>query len=218
MDPKNETTKPASNMEKLKQEAAGCGSDCACHAADGSARVRWIVGTIVLLAAGALVVRAVMKDDQRAAPPKTANTFAIPMAAATPADSATPADPAAVVVKEIAGFAELNTLATDTTAVFVFLPAKAGEAGVMPTAQMESTAKTLAAKGTKVGLFSLKADSADYKNVTSQTAAPAVLVMVKGRGMVPVSGEITEAKLIQGVVAASSAGGCGAGGCGSGGC
>jgi hypothetical protein len=44
---------------------------------------------------------------------------------------------------------------------------------------------------------------------------PGVLAMVKGKGMSPVSGEITETRLIQGFVAASN---CGPGGCGPGGC
>ena len=42
-------------------------------------------------------------------------------------------------------------------------------------------------------------------------AVPGVLAMVKGRGMSAVSGEVTEAKLLQGYVAAGSAGGCGPG-------
>ena len=42
-------------------------------------------------------------------------------------------------------------------------------------------------------------------------AVPGVLALVKGRGMSAVSGEITEAKLVQGYVAAGSAGGCGPG-------
>ena len=123
-------------------------------------------------------------------------------------------------VARAATLAAAGVVAAETTAVMVFLPAQAGAAVALPTAQMESAARTLGTKGTKVGLFTLKADSADYKTVTAQTTVPGVLVLVKGRGMIPVSGEITEAKLVQGFVAASSAGGCGpaAGGCGPAGC
>ena len=225
MNQKNEQTPPANNMEQLQQQASSCGAECNCHAAGNSGRGRWLVGGIVLLAAGALVVRAVMTDGPKPTPTKeTAKTFVAPAVVTVPADAAAVAAPkaatATVVGRELAGFADLNALAAETTAVMVFLPAKAGEAVALPTAEMESAARTLGAKGTKVGLFTLKADSADYKNVTAQTAVPGVLVLVKGRGMIPVSGQITEAKLVQGFVAAASAGGCGpaAGGCGPAGC
>ena len=44
--------------------------------------------------------------------------------------------------------------------------------------------------------------------------------MARGRGVVPITGEITEIKLVQGFVAASSSGGCGpsTAGCGPAGC
>ena len=77
------------------------------------------------------------------------------------------------------------------------------------------------AQGQKIGLFTLKTDSPDYAQVAAQISVPCVLAMVKGRGMIPVSGDITETKLIQGFVAASSSGGgCGpaSGGCGPAGC
>jgi hypothetical protein len=73
----------------------------------------------------------------------------------------------------------------------------------------------------KVGVFTLKTDSRDYAQVALQIAVPGTIAMVKGRGMAPVSGEITEAKLVQAFVSASSAGGgCGpsSGGCGPSGC
>ena len=63
--------------------------------------------------------------------------------------------------------------------------------------------------GLKCGLFTLKAGSRDYDQIAAQMSVPGVLAMVKGRGMSAVSGDITEAKLVQGFVAASSAGGCG---------
>jgi hypothetical protein len=142
-----------------------------------------------------------------------------PAAGVSPAVSAGAAvpGPKAVVGTEIAAFAELNALAADTTAVFVFVPAKSPDATPAPSAQMEAAARTIAAQGKqKVGIFTLKTDSADYEQILGQVTAPGVLALVKGRGMNAVSGEITETKLVQAFVAASKAGGCGSGssGCG----
>ncbi|MBU4365897.1 MAG: hypothetical protein L6437_16565, partial [Kiritimatiellae bacterium] len=71
-----------------------------------------------------------------------------------------------------------------------------------------------------IGIFTLKPGSRDYEQIATQMPVPGVLAMVKGRGMIPVSGDITETKLIQGFVAASSGGGCGpsSAGCGPAGC
>jgi MYXO-CTERM domain-containing protein len=137
--------------------------------------------------------------------------------AVTAADSVAAAPPAATttapVGAAIAAFAELNTLAADTTAVFVFVPARQPDSTPPPKAQMEAAARTIAAPGDNtVGLFSLTPGSADYEQIVGQVAVPGVLALVKGRGMQAVSGDITETKLVQAFVAASSAGGaCGAG-------
>ena len=61
------------------------------------------------------------------------------------------------------------------------------------------------AQGKKIGLFNLKPGSRDYDQIAKQMPVPGVLTIVKGHGMSAVSGEITEAKLVQGFVAASSA-------------
>lgn len=115
----------------------------------------------------------------------------------------------------IASFAELNTATLKTDAVFIYLPTKAGN-GSSPSDAMKSAARTLESKGSKCGLFTLKPGSVDYDQITAKLTLPAVLAMVKGRGMSTISGDITETKLIQGFVAASRTAGCGAGGCGSG--
>ena len=63
----------------------------------------------------------------------------------------------------------------------------------------------------KCGLFTLKPGSPDYEQIAKQMTVPGVLALVKGGGMSAVSGEVTEAKLLQGYVAAGSAGACGPG-------
>jgi len=255
MNTKNEDPKPTDNMEALKQEASACGPGCGCHAGGPARRIRWIVGVIIIIAAGALVARAMIKNNSASAE-KAASGFAslptvgqVPATSATlppttsprtlsrfeasgplaadgggrlPGDAATdaaPATPATVAVKEIGALSELNAVAADTGGVFIFLAGKNEPLIKAPLAQMRGAAKMIEAQGQKIGLFTLKTDSPDYAQVATQMAVPCVLAMVKGRGMIPVAGDITEAKLIQGFVAASSSGGgCGPSGCGPSGC
>lgn len=224
----NDNKKQPDNMELLKKEASACGPGCGCHAGGTSGRIRWIVGVIVLIAAGVLMARAVMKNNS-ASTVKAASEFAslatlaqasAPAVGAVPATN-TPAAPVTVAVHEISSLSDLNTVAADTGGVFVFLAGKNDPVIAAPLAQMRSAAKTIEAQARiKIGLFTLKTDSPDYAQVAVQIPVPSVLAMIKGRGMVPVSGEITEPKLIQGFVAASSAGGCGpaSAGCGPSGC
>jgi len=241
----NDSSKPTDNMELLKKDASVCGPGCGCHAGGSSVRIRLIIGVIILVAAGVLAARAVMKNKS-ATTVKATSEFAslptmqvasAPVAGAVPATSATlspsgrlpgdaaknetPAVPATVAVKEIVALSDLNALAADTGGVFVFLAGKNDPVIKAPLTQMRSAAKTIEAQArNKIGIFTLKTGSRDYEQVAMQMPVPGVLAMVKGRGMIPVSGEITETKLIQAFVAASSAGGCGpsSGGCGPSGC
>jgi hypothetical protein len=222
----NEEPKPADNMEALKQQASACcGSDCGCHGPKAPSKMRWVLGAVVLVAAGAMVVKAVLKNNSVSPEKATAGYAAVPPTAQAPV-AGVPAvvkEPAAPmnmkVIKTIGTLSELNTVAADTTAVFMLLPGKNEAADKLPMAQVQGAVRTIETQsGTKVGVFTLKTDSPEYEQIATQTALPGVLAMVKGRGMVPVSGEITEEKLVQAYVAASSAGGCGAGGCGPTGC
>ena len=211
----NDESKPATPMETLKQEASACcGPGCGCHSPGSSSKCRWIVGVIVLVAAGVLVARAMVKNDPAPASPATSSGFGLGMPAAVPPP---PADEVSLAIREIAAISDLNTLAMDTDAVFVYLPGKEETGDAAPTAAIQSATQTIESKaGQKVGVFALKVDAPEYAVLAEQGAVPGVLAMVKGRGMSAVSGEITEAKLVQAFVGASSSGGCcgGATGCG----
>jgi hypothetical protein len=180
-----------------------------------------IVGIVILLVAGALVVRAVMRDNGAQADPTSTGFAALPASEQTPEASTAAASSAVDTVKEIAALSELNAVAADTFGVFIFLPVKGETTSKAPIAQMQGAARTIEPQlrgSGKIGIFALKAGSPDYEQVASQMAVPGVLAMVKGGGMSATSGDITEAKLIQAFVAASSAGGCGpsSAGCGPG--
>jgi len=228
MNSPNEGQKQPDNQELLKQPASACGAGCGCHAAAAPANRRWIIGAIVLGVAGAMAARALIKTNASSiqAP---ATAFAVPVASEATSGQTAPAANSgmlsqadkASVGTSIGGFAELNNVATNTDAVFIYLPGKGGASKSAPSTPMQEAARMIQSKtGMKCGLYTLRTGTRDYSEIAAQMAVPGVLAMVKGRGMSPVSGEITEANLLQGFVAASSAGGCGpaSAGCGPAGC
>ena len=206
MNTKSEAPKPSDNKELPVQGLPACGPGCGCNTPVSGSRIRWIIGVIVLFAAAALVARAMVKDNSASAVPGFA---ALTTTNETTSPAAHDTNDASMVVKEIGAISDLNAVAADIDMVFIFLPGKTDTSGEAPTSQMIGAARTIQSKGLKTGLFTLKTDSLDYKQITAQETAPGVLAMVKGRGMKAVSGEITETKLVQAFVAASSAGGCG---------
>jgi hypothetical protein len=227
----NGDNNPTDNKEALKQQAAGCSSGCDCHSQKASGKKRMIIGALVLVAAGTLVVRAMTKSNEVSQKSPTA-TFSAPTApqpATVKTGESTPsASPPSKTTKEaepiigtaIGTFSELNFLAAQTDAILIFVPGKEGTSGNLPSTPMKDAARTIEAKGLKCGLFTLKAGSPDYDKIAGQMSTPGVLAMVKGGGMSAVSGDVTEMKLVQAFLVASSGGGCGSatGGCGPSGC
>jgi MYXO-CTERM domain-containing protein len=205
MNTPNENGNPGDNTASPKPQATDCDSGCSCHATGKPGKTRWVIGAIVLVAAGVLVARDIIKSD--AAPPQTSGqAFALPIAATNSIAAAPTTEKS---MEPIGALAELNALAAKLDAVFVFLPGKEGTSGNPLAATMNQAARTIEAQGKKIGLFTLMPSSHDYDQIEGQITLPAVLAMVKGRGMKAISGEITETKLVQGYLAASSAGGCG---------
>jgi len=208
--------------EKQKQEAGACGPGCNCGTTGSGGRWRWIVGIVILIAAGVLVARAMVKDNGAQAAPASTGFAALAAAPEqTPEPAAAVKPPVTDTVTEIAALSELNGVAADSFGVFVFLPGKGETATNAPIAQMRGAARTIEPqlRGGKIAMFALKTGSPDYEQVASQMTVPGVLAMVKGKGMSATSGDITETKLVQALVTASSAGGgCGpsAAGCGPG--
>jgi len=183
------------------QENACCGDACDCHASSSSSisgKMRTIIGSVVLVAAALLVVRAIAKDSGSAS---TTDAQAFVMPAAAPATTETQS----VIGTQIDSFADLNRVAAQTDAVFLFLPSKDGK---LPSDAVKGAAAKIEKQGQKCGLFTLKTSSPDFAQLTDHATLPAVLVMVKGKGTIWVSGDITEEKLVQGYVAASRSGGC----------
>ena len=231
MNTTNEEPKATDNPESLKQLSEGCGAGCNCHSGGASCKARWGICAIVLIVAGVLVIRAMTKPDTVSthapaavfADPVAASITTVGAAAEAPAGGASaPAEgelvqPAeASVGMPIGTFAELNTIAVSNDAVFVYLPGKNALSVKAPATPMQAAARSIETQGSKCALFTLKAGSPDYDKLATKMPIPSVLALVKGKGISAVSGDITETKLVQCYVAASSAGGCC--GCGAGGC
>ncbi len=196
---------------------------CSCNTGGTSKKAKVAVCLLVALAAVAVVLLNTAGKTPAAAAP---DAFAMP-AAAAPSVAVTPEpatktaakpQPAAVWGPTLSSLASLNQVAADTKAVFVFVPARDGKQTSAIESRIEAAAKQARSQGSAVTAFVLSSDAEDYAGITKQAPAPCVLAMVKGAGATPVTGEITEAKLLAALVTASRASSCGPSGCGPSGC
>ena len=219
-------------------EPAACGPGCACNSGP-SGRARWIVGAVVIVIAGVLAARAMLKSDSGAAQ-KADAAFSLSQSAGTAtaaAEGATvpsnapakvggedaspdaaagePGNRAVVCGESIRSLSDLNQKAMDKGGVFVFLAGRDAAKNREIAAVIEKGAATLRGRNISMGVFTLEAGSSEYANIVRQVPPPGVLAMVKGRGALAVTDDITEPKLIQAFVAAANAGGgCSPSGCG----
>jgi len=216
------------SAENLGSEAT-CIAGCDCNTSSSCGRARWITGIVILVVAGGLVVRAVIKDNGTKIMIDEAEFAVIATAEGAGEDVssvplATELSNKGIVMiagTEIATLTDLSKLAAEMDGVFMYLPGKDTEtANSAPTSQIEAAVKTIKAQGVALGIFTLRTDAPEYIQLASQMAVPGVITMMKGGGMVPVNGNITENSLIQSFVAASSASGCGpsSSACGPSGC
>lgn len=118
----------------------------------------------------------------------------------------------------IESLSDLNRKAAASDGVFVFLAGGDAEKAREAAAVLEKAAGKIRERGTKLDLFTLRNGSVEYRDLSAQVPPPGVVAMVKGRGAKTLSGDITEAKLLQAFLAASNASGCGPSGCGPAGC
>ena len=204
-------------MEDVKSES--CGPGCDCGKPSGNKKAKTVICLIVLLAiCGIFVYKAT--SAKQTAQDNTKAAFAAPIL-----NQATGQEPVVKSVEDskkvgefIDSLASLNKLAVNQDAVFVFIPANGNETISKETLNaIASAEQKLKSSNIRVGLYTLQfSPSTEYANLAKQLTLPGVLVMSKGKGMGPVSGEITEEKLLQAYVASSRAGGCCASGGGKG--
>jgi len=204
-------------------ELAACGPGCNCGAPARGGKAKVVVCLVALLAVVGIIAYKVLGGRREGTANCAANGEAgfnvPPTMKAESGKAAASKEGDAGIGKYLKSMDELNTVAIDQDAVFIFVPAiEAAMPSDATRTAVLSVQKTLSAKDTKVGLYTLQAMSADHSQIARQVKLPAVLVACKGRGMGVVSGEVTETKLLQAYMASSQAGGCGPSGCGPSGC
>jgi hypothetical protein len=190
-----------------KQPAAACDSECDCHTPGQPRKRSRLIGGLVLAVAGVLVARGLIKSGQSSAPGPTPGYAAL-FAPRTPTSVPAPAG-AMSVGPTIGTLSELDRVAIQTDAVFIFLPGKGGVSEYPSSTAMNGAVRRLESKGLRCGVFTLNPGSPDYQELAKEMSVPGVVAMVKGHGMATIAGDLTETKLVQGYVAAASAGGCG---------
>ena len=203
--------------DEVKNEAGTCGPGCNCGSTGIGKRSKWLISGAVMLAA--CVVTAAKISGAKEAEPQ-AQGFALPAVTAGATAPAAAAVTDATWGSPLKGISELNVVATNTEAVFVVIPSDDAARTDAIQKEVAAAASTISEKGTPVGKFLLSKDAEDYKGVVAQTGAPAVLAMVKGKGMSVVADkEVTKDALLKAYVGASRPrSACGAGGCGPSGC
>ena len=205
--------------DEVKSEAGNCGPGCSCNCGTGGLGKgsKWLISGVVVLAACAVVAARVAGEKESA--PKAEQGFALP-AVATPAAAAVTLSDVAGWDAPLKGLNELNTVATNTEAVFVVIPADDAARTAAIQKEVAAASATITGRGTKMGKYLLSKDAEDYKGVVAQLGAPSVLAMVKNRGMSVVADkEVSQDALMKAFVGASRPrSACGAGGCGPSGC
>ena len=193
----NETTKPDNSP-------VPCGPGCSCGATARKDRLPRIVSFVVLAAVAGILV-------YKVAGAKQADSM---VAGESGYESAV--DFGSSSGGNLGAVNDLNRYAMNQDAVFIYVPDKGGRNISKASKEAVLSAnKVLAGKGTKVGFFTLKTSSPDFKAISSQITVPAVLVVSKGKGMAVVSGEATVNKILQAFVESSRASSCGPGGAAS---
>jgi hypothetical protein len=173
-----------------------------------------VLGVIVVIASSTVAAQLTNQGNRpptEALPPAPLASFA----SRAPAGD-TNANPTAVSqpagtngVPTIEALAELNTLAKDLNAVFVFLPGKDGRLGDSPFKAIHEAKQSLEKRfEIKIGVFAFKPGSPDYDGIAAQMSVPGVLAIVKTGVRSCISGDLTEKKIVDGFLAAVASGGC----------
>lgn len=211
------------DVGKDKGADCGCDSGCCCGSKGLSTKVKIIVCLVILIAAAIVLGRgflkksAVSNDKSKDA---FASAFLVNRPVETPVvteqakESYIEPDKAKLWGDPLDSLASLNKVATNLDAVFVFISGKSDDKDPAITKEIENAAGKFQSRGSSIAAYSLVKVSKDYAQITGQVSAPCVIAMVKGKGMSVVSDNITEAKLLEALIAASRPSSCGPSGCG----
>lgn len=219
-DNRSEQDAPSNQVGGTDQCGAGC--NCNCGATGLGTKWKMIICLAIVVAAAVVLARGFARNtESKASQAKGSFPTAAQVTAGTTkkvkttkthqAKSSLWGDP-------LKSMASLNEVASEKGAVFVYLAEKGREPSETIKRTIELAADKSKSRGMAISFYTLDDSSQDYAQITGQSPAPCVLVMVKGGGASAVSGGISEEKLLQAIVAASRPSSCGTSGCGTSGC
>ncbi|MHC4748510.1 MAG: hypothetical protein ACYTFW_01415 [Planctomycetota bacterium] len=165
-------------------------SDCCSPGSGGSKSFKTAIFVVVILLACAVAAHSLLTKGNR-----TANT----------------SPPTESFRADLASLALFNSEGAEQKAVFILLADESGGLDEKTFQQTEQAASRITSKGTPIGTVTIDSKSDDYALLTknfSIDSFPSVVIMVKGAGSAVVSGQITEARLLEAFVEASTAGPC----------
>ena len=204
----NEENSDQMSTTNQVEKTTQCEPGCDCGKTGLGTKGRMIISLIVVIAATAVLGRSIIArktvdgiDQSQTAFASTVSAFPSPASTAAIETNLSWGEP-------LKDMASLNQVAAQTNAVFMYLYEKGRGADEAVKRQIEQAASKAQSGGMNMAFYTLDAGSQDYTQITSQVPAPCVLAMVKGGGISVVSGEITEGKLLQSIVAASRPSGC----------
>jgi len=179
----------------------------------GRKSLKMIICLVVLLAGASIVGYRALGARNNSCCIVPNNTAAFTFGQLTPASAPSKAD--AMQAKQNLGedlksLNELNTVAVDKDAVFIFIP----DSGNVLIDDTTKTAIIEVQQGLKdrnitVGLYTLLRDAPDYSEIAKQVRLPTILVLRKGSGAVVIPGNnVNKSTLLQAFLACcdSSAG------------
>lgn len=197
-----------------------CGPGCQCGGGGVGAKGKMLICILFLVAAGIVLACSIYRKahTRQAAQPQAFATAVPAQVSTAPIEQPKVAEAnlvkAAAWGEPLKDLASLSQRASDNDAVLLYIPEKSRGADEAVKRLLEQTAVKAKAGGANTAYFALDTGSEDYSKITAQMKAPLVLALAKGGGAIPVTGELTEGKLLQAIVAASRPSGCGPGGCG----
>jgi len=188
------------------------GGDC-CPTASAESGRGWktVIFVVIVLAAGGVLAKSLVeKSNQTSSPSQDQTGFSAIQSGVNSKDIST----SSLWRADLDSLSALNTAAADTDAVFILLLGEDQQDSSLFTSEINAAAQKLASAKFRVSAFRLKQTAPEYAQLSKQASMPCVLAMAKGGGMIPVSGQISETRLIQAFVAASRpSSGCGPAGC-----
>ena len=212
--------------DEVEQESSDASQPCCpststggdCCTLSGGKNWKTIIFVVVILLAGAVTAHSlVTKSNEKVSiSPEAAASFNTAGLPDTPellvwAGATTEQSSKAVAVScgvTLDSIQSLGKMAADKNAnvAFIFLAGEDEKSARTASAQVEATMNMLSSKGKQVAAFTLQKGADGYDQLVKQfmvKSLPCVIVAGRGCGAGAVSGDITEAKLLQAYVVAT---------------